>query len=91
MNGIKIHLEAAEKDAVQRHAEALGVDCEDIAYAALNRLMLELKTHEQEIDQDIVNTRDWHHHYPPLWSESDSTHHHESKGEDASVTSGWFR
>jgi hypothetical protein len=90
MNGIKIHLEAAEQDAVQRHAEALGVDCEDIAYAALNRLMLELKTHEKEIDHEIVNTRDWRHNYTPLWSESDSTHRHESKG-DASVLSGWFR
>jgi hypothetical protein len=91
MNGIKIHLDAAEQDAVQRHAEALGVDCEDIAYAALNRLMLELKTHEQEIGREIVNTRDWRHHYPPLWSEGDSTHRHEGKNDDAAVMSGWFR
>ena len=91
MNGIKIHLEATEQEAVRCHAEALGVDCEDIAYAALNRMMLELKTHEQEIDRDIVNTREWRHHYPPLWTDpAHSAHFPVSKGEGEAATSRWF-
>jgi hypothetical protein len=91
MDGIKIHLDAAEQAAVRRHAEALGVNCEDIAYVALKRLMLELKAHEKEIDQEIVNTRDSHHPFAPLWNESDSIYRHGSGVDDASMPSGWFR
>ena len=39
MSAIKIHLEMAEIDAVERYAKSLNVKTEDVAYAALNRLM----------------------------------------------------
>jgi len=62
MGAIKIYLEYAEHDAVRRYAEALGVSDEDIAYAALNRLMLQLKTAEEEIDRQVVEVRDSRQH-----------------------------
>ena len=37
---IKIHLEYAEHDAIERLAGLIDVQPEDVAYAALNRLML---------------------------------------------------
>jgi len=46
MAAIKIQLEAAELAAVTRLAEALHVKPEDIAYAALNRLMLDAENPE---------------------------------------------
>jgi len=58
MSAIKIHLEFVEHEAVQRYAEALGVSDEDVFYAALNRLMLQLKTAEEEIDRDVIIARD---------------------------------
>jgi len=57
MAAIKIHLEAAELAAVTRLADALRVKPEDIAYAALNRLMLDAEN--AELHTDIKHTRDW--------------------------------
>ncbi len=91
MNGIRIHLDAAEQDAVQRHAEALGVDSEDIAYTALNRLLLELKRNEKEIDQEIVNVRDCRHRSPPMGMEFGANRHREHSEDEVTVVSGWFR
>lgn len=57
MNGITIHLQVAELENVRRHAEALGVESEDIATTALRRLMRELPLHPQEIDREILSFR----------------------------------
>jgi len=57
MSAIKIYLELEESNAIQRYAEALGVSNEDIAYAALRRLMREVKTAEDEISREIVEVR----------------------------------
>lgn len=81
MSAIKLHLEHAEYDAVCRYAEALGVTPEDIAYTALNRLMLACT--EADITRDIAETREWRHHNLPLWSDSaGSVHAYEGKPDD---------
>jgi len=89
---VKLHLESEEHDAVQRYAESLGVTDEDIAYAALNRLMLSLKTEQEAVDKDIVETREWRRHNLPMWSDSArSVHLYESKGDAYSAPSHWLR
>jgi hypothetical protein len=89
MNGIKLHLEQAEADAVARFAEALGVSPEQVAYAALNRLMLCAK--EAELRRDILETCDWRRQNLPLWSDSAcSVHAYEGKGDDEPAPSSYF-
>ncbi len=75
MTGISIHLEMPEEENLRRHAEALGVDCEDIAYAAIQRYMLELKAHPQEIDREILSTRAARSTHMPLWNDSGRSMH----------------
>ena len=58
---VKLQLEFEEHAALQRYAEALGVSDEDIAYAALNRLMFTLKTIPDEVDKDVIETRNRRH------------------------------
>ena len=78
MSAIKIHLEMAEIDAVQRYADSLHVKPEDVAYAALNRLMLTAR--DPVVQQDIRETSQWRHHNLPLWSDSAaSVHAYEGK------------
>ncbi len=73
---IKIHLEYAEHDAVARLADLIDVSTEDVAYAALNRLMLHAK--DPEVQSDIVLTRRWRPDNLPLWSDSaGSVHNYE--------------
>ena len=86
MSGIRIHLELAEEENLRRHAEALGVDTEDIAYAALQRYLLELKAHPQETDREILNTRAARSTHLPLWNDSGrSMHPFEDAGNDYAV------
>ena len=68
MSALKIHLEMAEMDAVKRYADSLNVLPEDVAYAALNRLMLDARN--PAVKTDIRETRDWRHDNLPLWSDS---------------------
>jgi len=68
MPAIKLHLENAEYDAVERFAESLNVKPEAVAYAALNRLMLDARN--PELRTDIAQTWDWHRQNLPLWSDS---------------------
>ena len=75
MNGISIQLEPAEQIALQHHAEALGVDPDDIAYAALLHLMKEMKTHPQPINQEILEARDARHYQLTGWSGWNRTAH----------------
>ncbi len=78
---IKIHLEYAEHDAVQRLADLISVRTEDIAYAALNRLMLQAK--DRDVQNDIVLTRRWRQDNLPLWSDSaGSVHNYEGMAPD---------
>lgn len=81
MSSIKLRLERAEYNAVCRYAEALGVTPEDIAYAALNRLMLNCE--DGEVNRDIAETREWRGNNLPLWSDSaGSVHAYEGKPDD---------
>lgn len=68
MPAIKIHLEDAEHDAVVRLAELLRVRPEDVAFAALNRLMLNAK--ESAVQDDILFTLRWRQDNLPLWADS---------------------
>lgn len=68
MSAIKIHLEDAEHDAVVRLAELLRVAPEDVAYAALNRLMLIAK--DPAVQNDVVLTLRWRRDNLPLWADS---------------------
>jgi len=78
MSAIKIHLEMAEIDTIERYAESLHVKPEDVAYAGLNRLMLSAR--DPEVQKDIVETSQWRHHNLPLWSDSAaSVHAYEGK------------
>ena len=81
MPAIKLHLEAAEYDAVARFAESINVKPEAVVYAALNRLMLDARN--PEVRADIVSTWDWHRANLPLWSDSaGSVHAYEGKSDD---------
>ena len=80
---IKIHLESAELAAVERLALSLRVDLEDIAFAGLNRLMLQAD--DPELHKDIAHTRDWRGDNLPLWSDSaGSIHAYESMPDEES-------
>ena len=67
---VKLHLEFEEHEALQRYAEGLGVTDEDIAYAALNRLMLAAKSSQEKIGRDIVATRSGRRQTLTPWSDS---------------------
>jgi hypothetical protein len=73
MSAIKISLDAAELAAVRRFAEELNVNPEDVAYAALNRLMLQMESAEAR--EDIIQTKDWRRDNLPLWSDSAGSVH----------------
>jgi hypothetical protein len=81
MSSIKLHFERAEFDAVCRYAESVGVAPEDVAYAALNRLMLSCA--DMDVNRDVAETRDWRRHNLPMWSDSaGSVHAYEGKPDD---------
>lgn len=81
MSAIRLRLEQAEYDAVVRYAQELGVSAEDVAYAALNRLML--NGGDPEARRDIAETRTWRKQNLPLWSDSAcSVHAYEGKPDD---------
>ena len=73
MSVIKLHLDSAEFDAIERFAKQLNVTPETVAYAALNRLML--ASREPAVCKDILETRDWRHDNLPLWSDSALSRH----------------
>lgn len=70
---IKIHLDAAEMQPVARLARALHVDPEDIAYAALNRLMLEAR--DPKTQTEIVNLKVARKNNLPLWADTAGSVH----------------
>ncbi len=78
MSAIKLHLEMAELDALERYAAALHVRPEDVIYCALNRLMLTGR--DPLVQQDILDTKDWRRANLPLWSDTAaSVHAYEGK------------
>lgn len=89
MSAIKIRLDIAELAAVERYARSLHLTPEDVAYSALNRLMLEAA--DPAVKMDIVETCAWRGENLPLWSDSaGSVHAYEGMPDDPSVPSGRF-
>lgn len=81
MSTLKLHLDDEELAAVERYAATLQVKAEDVAYAALNRLMLQAR--DEAVRTDIVETRDWRGDNLPLWSDTaHSVHAYEAKHDD---------
>jgi hypothetical protein len=81
MSALKLHLDSEELAAVERVAAMLNVKPEDVAYAALNRLMLQAR--DPAVHDDIVETRNWRRDNLPLWSDSaHSVHAYEGKHDD---------
>ncbi len=89
MSAIKLHLEMAEADALERYAASLKVRPEDVVYCALNRLMLTAR--ESAVQQDIRETKNWRRDNLPLWSDSAaSVHAYEGKSDDQPVPSRYL-
>ena len=81
MHNIKIHLTQAEYNAVERFATSLPTTAEAVAYAALNRLMLDARN--PDVRKDILETWPAHANNLPLWSDSaGSVHAYEGKPDD---------
>jgi len=73
---IKVHLDAAEYDPVERLADALHVKPEDVVYAALNRMMMQAR--ESEVQSEILFTRQVRSNNLPRWADSaGSVHNYE--------------
>jgi hypothetical protein len=90
MASIKLHLEAAESDAVVRFAEAIGTKPEAVLYTALNRLMLAAR--DPAVRKEIVETWEWHRDNLPLWADSAcSVHAYEGKPDDEPEPSRYFK
>lgn len=89
MSAIKLHLEMAERDALERYAESLHVSPEDVLYCALNRLLLNAR--DPAVQQDIIETKSWRRDNLPLWSDSAaSIHAYECKDCDEPVPSRYM-
>jgi hypothetical protein len=89
MHNIKLHLAQSEYDAVERYATSLRTTCEAVAYAALNRLMLEAR--KPEVRKDVVETWQSHADNLPLWSDSAcSVHAYEGKSDDEPEPSAYI-
>jgi hypothetical protein len=81
MPAIKIYLDDEEFAPVSRLAEELHLNPEDVAYAALNQLMM--RAAEEEIRADITHTHDWRRANLPRWGDSArSVHAYEGKADD---------
>ena len=90
MASIKLHLEAAEYDAVARFAESAGTKPEAVLYAALNRLMLD--TRNPDMRKDILETWESHTQNLPLWADSaGSVHAYEGKPDDEPEPSRYMK
>ena len=90
MASIKLHLDAAEYDAVARFAEAAGTKPEAVVYTALNRLMLDSR--DPAVRQEILETWEAHGQNLPLWADSAcSVHAYEGKPDDEPAPSRYLK
>ena len=81
MSTIKLHLEQAELDAVERFAAEIKATPEAVLYAGLNRLMLASKN--PAVRADVIDTWDAHQENLPLWSDSaGGPHGYEGKADE---------
>jgi hypothetical protein len=90
MASIKLHLDAAELDAVARFSEAAGTKPEAVLYTALNRLMLD--AHNPALRKEILETWEAHGQNLPLWADSAcSVHAYEGKADDEPAPSKYMK
>jgi hypothetical protein len=80
MFAIKIHLDPAEHAVVSRYAASLHVGLEDIAYAALDRLMKQAR--DEAVRRDIVETRNGRKDNLPVWADTERSVHAYEGGQD---------
>ena len=80
MFAIKIHLDPAEHAVVSRYASALHVSLEDIAYAALDRLMK--SANDETVRRDVVETRNSRKDNLPVWADTERSVHAYEGGQD---------
>lgn len=86
---IKLHLDKAEYDPIERAAEVFGCDVEDVVYTAVNDYMLKLgylqeqkeqglKEQEAEIEKlrrDVLTLKLGRKNNLPLWADSAGSPH----------------
>jgi len=81
MPTIKISLDEEEYAPVLRLAEELNLHPQDVAYAALNQLMMHAD--EAEVRADITHAHFWRQANLPRWGDSArSVHAYEGKADD---------
>ena len=68
MPTLKLHLEQAELDAVERFASTINLKPEAVVYGALNRLMLDAGN--PALRAELAETWAAHASHLPLWSDS---------------------
>ena len=100
---VKLHLNIAEFDPLERTAEAFGCNAEDIVYSALNDYMLKLGQAAAagrdmprdgaaalaRAKADVLATKQARGANLPLWADSAcSVHNYEGKGPDYGEKSG---
>jgi len=94
---IKLHLDKAEYDPIERTAEAFGCEVEDVVYTAVNEYMLrigdfkeqcgaecrKLHTDFETMRTTVLNTKVARKNNLPLWADSaGSVHNYEGLGPD---------
>ena len=99
---IKLHLDKAEYDPIERTAEAFGCEVEDVVYTAVNEYMLrigdfkeqcgaecrKLHTDFETMRTTVLNTKVARKNNLPLWADSaGSVHNYEGLGPDHSAKS----
>ncbi len=80
MSVIRVHLEPAESHVVERLAHALHVTKEDVAYAALDRLMTE--SQDPVVQTVIKETSQSRQQNLPLWADTERSVHAYEGGPD---------
>ena len=103
---IKLHLDRAEYEPIERTAKALDCEPEDLVYHAVNQYMLrigdfvhqcgpECRLRHTDMDtmrQDIQNTKHARKDNLPLWADSaGSVHNYEGMGPAVAEKSGKSR
>lgn len=80
MSVIRVHLESAEMHVVTRLSQALSVSKEDVAYAALDRLMTSAR--DPETQQYIKNSSATRKQNLPRWADTARSVHAYEGGHD---------
>ncbi len=99
---IKLHLDQAEYDPIERTAEAYGCEVEDVVYTAVNEYMLRIGNFKEQcgaecrkihtdfaaMRTEVLNTKLARKNNLPLWADSaGSVHNYEGLGPDLAAKS----